>query len=109
MAKILYSPGYGAGWTSWNERKLWSKMFTWQPLIEAVERGEKIQDDHPAVLSLVEEIEREFGEDTYVCTLGSDQLQVAEVFKAFYIEEYDGSESIVTPNDFIALEELGCG
>ncbi len=99
MSKILFSPGFGAGWITWNDERFWKTMLTWEPLIEAVEKGERVNKDHPAVQSLVRKIKQDFGEEVYVCVLGADQLCVFEVSGPFRVEEYDGSESIVTEDD----------
>lgn len=80
---VLYSPGFGAGWFTWN-RKHPECLF------------------HPAIVKLIEEEQNVptslckelFGEDFY--TGGSDDLQIEwlDVGTAFRIDEYDGSESI---------------
>lgn len=47
--KILYSPGYGAGWTTWHSGTKEEKqfMFEYQPFIDAIENDQKI--DHVLV------------------------------------------------------------
>ncbi len=61
MPKVLYSPGFGAGWSTWNIKPFQKIMLTWPPLIEAVERGDDITEDHPAILSMVDAILNNFG------------------------------------------------
>ena len=124
MAKILYSPGYGAGWSTWNsgtpEFNKW--LLTYQPIIDALERGEKLVPDnmryeivdhatgslreemHPALRQLVREAVEKFGEE-HVCVLGADDLEVTEVDGPFRVEECDGNESIVQdgPNYWTVL------
>lgn len=103
MPKILYAPNFGAGWSSWNGASIRKLMLTWPPLIEAVERGDKIGSDHPAVLSLVEEAKK-VGGDGHVCVLAADDLEIAEVSGPFRIDEYDGSESVIEGTaDYISL------
>jgi hypothetical protein len=91
--KILYSPGYGAGWVSWehddDNRKL---MLTYPPLVEAVERGDKITEAHPAIQSLLAEIKEAGRDEPYLC--GIDQLRVYNATGRVIIDEYDGNESV---------------
>jgi len=95
MRKILYSPGFGAGWTTWNsDENVVKLMLTYQPIIDALERGEKMNSEHPAVKQLEKECEEKFGV-TYVCVLGADDLTIAEVSGRVHITEYDGSEGFV--------------
>ncbi len=95
MTKILYSPGYGAGWSSWNdgspEFQKW--LLTYPPIIEALERGERLAAEHPAVQSLEKQAREMFGKD-YVCVLGAGDLRIADVSGPFRIDEYDGSERV---------------
>lgn len=97
VRKILYSPGYGAGWSTWNpciDRKL---MCEWPALIQAVENKEHLTEDHPAIVSLMAEVKRLHG-DEYICLLGMDDLAIATVPDGTMvrINEYDGSESVIT-------------
>jgi hypothetical protein len=110
MTKILYSPGFGAGWLTWNsstssEFQKW--MLTYQPLIDALERGEKLIPDelrfrmkdepeqyHPALQQFIREAKEKFGEyNVYIG--GANGLKVGEVSGPFRIDEYDGYESII--------------
>ena len=82
---VLYSPGYGAGWSTWasDEYKEWLCMDA--QLVKAfLDGGSK------AVTNIVEELYPD------VYTGGADQLQVRWIDEGrqFEIEEYDGSESI---------------
>ena len=111
--KILYSPGFGAGWTTWNSGDVAKLMLEYAPLIEALERGEAIYDNrvhdyknetvtgdaHPALLQLEADCLSKFGAD-YVCVLGADQLRVATVSGRVRIEDYDGNESIEEEGEF---------
>jgi hypothetical protein len=97
MTKILYSPGLGTGWSTWvhdDKPEFVKFMLTYPPLIEAVEKGEKLAPDHPALQAFLEEAKEKFGEDN-VCCSGAYQPAVAEVSGPFRVDEYDGSESIV--------------
>jgi hypothetical protein len=92
IRKVLYSPGYGAGWTTWASGKAARLMLEWPPLIDALERGEKLTENHPAVQSLIQEITA-MGEDPpYLGGLRDLRIQTGE--GQVRIEEYDGSESV---------------
>lgn len=61
--KILYSPGHGAGWTTWeSDPEVKRLMLDWPPLIAAIEAGETITEDHSAVLALLAKV-RELGKN----------------------------------------------
>ena len=95
--KILVSPGYGAGWTTWNPGEVARYMLDYEPIISAIERGETVGEDHPAVLKLQAECLEKFGE-SHVCVLGADDLIVVEVDGPVHVTEYDGYESFDTPD-----------
>lgn len=93
--KILYSPGFGAGWTSWcNNEDVKTFALTYQPIIDALERKEKLTEGHPVLVQFQKDLEEKFGPDTYFYTGGSQQLRVMKVEGRVRIEEYDGSESV---------------
>lgn len=82
---VLYSPGYGAGWSTWASDEIKELLCMDYGIVTAfLEGGSK------AVVSLVEELYP----DVYIG--GADQLQVRWIDEGrqFEIEEYDGSESI---------------
>ena len=123
--KILYSPGYGAGWATWNDPSLFLFLTTYQPIIDYIEGGgtfspdagselyltdEKTQktiinpDAHPLLLQLLQDAVTQgitTPEDgvVYICCLGARDLHVETVSGRFYINEYDGSESLVLEED----------
>lgn len=98
--KILISPGYGAGWSTWNDAAVGRYVLTYQPIIEALERGEDITNQ---VKQLEKEIQERF--DYCLYTGGASQLVVTEVETPFVVEEYDGSEYIVTPKSMNWITE----
>jgi hypothetical protein len=98
MKKVLVSPGYGAGWSSWNSGKVAKFMAEYEPIIEAIENGVDLDKDHELVTKMVEEINEQFGED-YVCVLGASQLVVRTVAGPYRITDYDGFESVDEPSD----------
>jgi hypothetical protein len=80
---VLYSPGYGAGWSTWgNEAMMYDPEVV--ALVEADRRDE--------IEALYQE---RYGENTPYCG-GAEQLQIEwlPVGTEFRIKEYDGSESI---------------
>jgi hypothetical protein len=86
--KILVSPGFGAGWSTWHDGEVAKYMLTYEPLIKAIEEEGEIA---VAVEQLEADVQRLFGEDIY--TGGIDSLCVVEVEGRVLIEEYDGSEA----------------
>lgn len=108
MKKILYSPGWGAGWSTWNSGEVATFMLTYQPIIDFIETGGKFTKDevggfgnkplHPLLQKLQEECKEKFGE-TYVCVLGARDLEVESVSGPFRVTEYDGNEGIEYRNE----------
>ena len=96
--KVLISRGFGAGWSTWNNGEVAKYMRTYTPIIEAIERGEKMSEGHPLVKQLQKECLEKFGVD-YICVLGVDGLTVVDVEPPFKVDEYDGAESISKPGD----------
>lgn len=89
--KVLISPGFGAGWSTWNELG----MATDARLIDAFEHG--VSEEEMKQLCI------DFGytgglEGTLPYMGGFEQLEIVDVPEGtlFRIDEYDGSESIVT-------------
>lgn len=98
MRKVLYSPGFGAGWYSWHGHK---ELLFDPVLIQLVEdnkhviikgsRRKKVQHVSDEFKTRCEELVKD--KDVYYG--GVYKLKVAEVNGPFQIEEYDGNESIV--------------
>ena len=81
---VLVSPGYGAGWSTWAHGDL-AEVCLFDPLVvEWVENGK----NGPVPVAQYEE--------EYFYVGGADDLVVewVPVGTAFYIHEYDGSESL---------------
>lgn len=99
MRKILYSPGYGAGWTTGNDAPLAKFLLEYQPIIAFIEEGNKFSyqdgDDHPLLQQLRSDAQAKFGEDVYLYFGGAHDLVVANIpdGEQVLIEEYDGAES----------------
>lgn len=107
MRKILYSPDYGAGWTTWNSGDVARYMLDYAPIVEFLEAGGKFErnngmgdePEHPLLEQLKRECKEKFGED-YVCTIGARDLRVMSVDGRVKIDEYDGFESVVEEDSF---------
>lgn len=92
MVAILYSPGYGAGWYSWNTK--YKELLFHPKLVEMVENGRRDE--------LTDEwIKDNLGIDIYAS--GARKLEIEWIPEGsnFTIDEYDGSESVNTLLEFI--------
>lgn len=102
--KILYSPGYGAGWTTWNTspQELRNYLLTYQPIIDYLESGKTFKDGdeetHYLLRQLLAECDQLFDSTPYLG--GARDLRVLEVTGRVRIEEYDGSESVEEEGSF---------
>lgn len=91
---VLYSPGFGAGWYTWNpdERLLFHPI-----LVELVESGKQKDITKDFMEALIGQGSGYYG--------GSANLTIAWVPQGarFRVDEYDGSESVVvmSPDDGI--------
>ena len=111
MRKVLYSPGYGTGWSSWNgfnkQEKLW--LCEYQPFIDYLEQHgrmpalpEQAWSDGYDITDLGMQVIRDWKAafpDSPIPYLGGlKTLNIAyiEDHEQYRIEEYDGSESVVT-------------
>ena len=83
---VLISPGYGSGWYSWNESM--PQLLFDKDIIQAVLDGDNDKAEQVAI--------DKYGEDIY--TGGASDLVVVwlQPGTMFRIEEYDGSESLIT-------------
>lgn len=99
---VLYSPGHGAGWYSWNSGRCGQELMFDPSIIYMVEQMQSKWDDPAHVDSWVSNIE-EYCKDKYpeAYTGGADSLVVAWLPEGteFYVDEYDGSESLVIKED----------
>jgi hypothetical protein len=95
MKKILYSPGYGAGWSTWHSGPKEEKQFMleYQPFIDAVENGKEI--DEVLQEQFLKDWEAAFPGVRSPYMGGIGQLKIKDVDSPFLIEEYDGYESVM--------------
>lgn len=90
---VLYSPGFGAGWSTWihSDDPTMRERSVFDPeLVEAVLSGDSEKITRVA--------EKNFP-DEYSGGLRDIEVWWADPGTAFTIEEYDGSESIRTLDD----------
>jgi len=87
---VLVSPGYGAGWYTWNLDH--PELLFLPPVVELVLAGASFYDIEDCIRSRYEEDE--------IYTGGASDLVVKWVPQGsqFRIEEYDGAESLVLAN-----------
>lgn len=89
---VLYSPGFGAGWYTWN-REYPQCLF--DPDIVELVRKEASPEE-------IERVAREKWAqgDDYFYPGGADNLRIEWIREGmrFWIDEYDGSEQIITEN-----------
>lgn len=81
---VLYSPDYGAGWSSWIDGE---DCLYCPEIVEAVEKG--LKEDE-----IVEIANSVLGEDGYYGGASDLTIEWIPVGTAFRINEYDGNESI---------------
>ena len=91
MVAVLYSPGFGAGWSTWNDDEKEFLLFD-PDIVNAVDKG----DNKLASEIALRKGKEMFGEDDYTCVLGADDLKIGWVpeGEAFEITDDDGSESL---------------
>lgn len=91
---VLFSPDYGAGWSTWN--KLNQMIF--DPEIVEFLLSNTFETPEDKAMAIENKFRAKY-HDAYFG--GADNLKICwlEPNTQFYIKEYDGSESIVTNND----------
>lgn len=97
MKKILVSPGYGAGWSTWNDK--FKEVAEYEPIIKFLEdggdRNDLLDAEHPLIQQMIKDLDL-----SGFCTAGADQLQVESVDGPYRIDVYDGYEMVQTSIDF---------
>lgn len=95
--KVLVSPGYGAGWSSWHHEHQ-QEIAEYAPIIEYIENGgdpadldSGFDEPHPLVARMQEELKL-----GHFYAGGAAQLRVVEVSGPYRVDEYDGSEWVTT-------------
>lgn len=94
---VLYSPGFGAGWSTWSVVKGLNNALMFEPsVVTLVEDRDNGKITNEQLVELVESYcSNRYGKNEVYCG-GVDDLQIAwiPVGTQFKINEYDGSESI---------------
>lgn len=88
---IVYSPGFGAGWSTSGEDESQHGMALDQELACAIERG--------VPYSVLERIAQKNWPDEYLGGLKNCKVEWVEPGTPFIIEEYDGYESVRFSSD----------
>ena len=93
---VVYSPGYGAGWSSWNAKIAESLMFDKKIAIAVLDGDYK----------KVKQIALDIDPNAYLSEAAIEDLRVAwlEIGEKFFIKEYDGWETIVLMKNFKTFE-----
>jgi hypothetical protein len=86
---VLYSPGFGAGWFSWNHRE---ELMYHPKLVEMVEAGREREITSEW---LAKELGDEY-EEVYCGGARELEIRWLPAGTKFRIYEYDGAESVVT-------------
>ena len=88
---VLYSPGYGAGWSTWNYEDGLDEILLFQPALVEMVRNNRLNEIDTDWL--VKNLGEEF---RYVYCGGAEQLEIKWLPEGtiFRVDEYDGSESI---------------
>ncbi len=99
--RILYSPGYGAGWVSWHHGDRAELLFMLEhvPTIEAIDRSDRLGEaDAERFLS---DFRAAFPGRHEPYMGGFDQLRVQDVpdGRRVRIVDYDGSESVIVESE----------
>lgn len=92
---VCYSPGYGAGWSTWAEEDQKESMIFHPKIVKWVEDKEEGKIPWEALTSILEEL---FGAYNTPYDGGARDLEIAwlPVGTNFQIDEYDGHETIIT-------------
>jgi hypothetical protein len=84
---VLYSPGWGAGWSTWNSVSAGDALIFDPEVVEMLFAG--VEDDE-----IIEYCERQYP-DGYFGGVRDLEVEWVPVGTQFKIEEYDGNESIL--------------
>ena len=89
---ILYSPGFGASWYTWNTE--FPQCIFDPEIVAMVEAGADCW-------AIEEATKAKYGEGFYAGGADSLTIEWLPVGTPFFIREYDGSESVVTTVEFM--------
>lgn len=94
---VLYSPGYGAGWTTWNSsipKPAREMMLRHAGLIAAINAGDRPTVEHPAVAEFIADMDAMgvAAEELYLG--GLRDIATYPTTSRVRVDEYDGNESV---------------
>ncbi len=97
---VLYAPGFGAGWSTWNNEEYRAPSVR-DILLFHPKLVEMVKNDKRKSISS-EWIKANFGIDDIYCG-GAEDLKIKWLPEGtqFFISEYDGSESVLTSKNLI--------
>lgn len=106
--KILISPDYGAGWTSWHygTKEELQFMLTYQPFIDFLENGGRFEENREnfenleIVQKFIQDWKNKFPNKEVPFLGGLRDLKVVEVNGLVRIKEYDGYESYEEQDEY---------
>ena len=88
---VAYSPGYGAGWSTWNYDESTDILIFHPDIINMILSNKQFEIDNDW---LVEHFGEEF-KDVYCGGVSNLSIKWIPVGTQFRIDEYDGSESVI--------------
>lgn len=88
---VAYSPGYGAGWATWNYDESTDILIFHPDIINMILSNKQSEIDNDW---LVEHFGEEF-KDVYCGGASNLDIKWVPVGTQFRIDEYDGSESVI--------------
>ena len=89
---VLYSPGWGTGWYSWHKME---ELLYHPKLVELVENNQHTEITEGLIaelLGVIDEDDMPFISDSAIRDLVIEWIPVGN---QFFVEEYDGAESIM--------------
>lgn len=99
---VLYSPGYGSGWSTWNRNSIGHPRCIFDPVLVGWVRDGKPSNQKNLMETYIYDV---YGADFYVSS-NLESLEIAWVPQGaeFLIEEYDGSESVKLKDDVLWIK-----
>lgn len=98
---VLVSPGWGAGWSTWNNKNIAVDKRVVEKWVELNEsdKGKYTEED------IMEEYLDSVGYDgTYMGGYADIELDFVDIGQYFYIYEYDGFETLVKQDSMFKVE-----
>jgi hypothetical protein len=93
MVAVLYSPGHGAGWTTWNDAEMKEFLFFDKTLVEMAEREADVEEVDAYLME-------KFGNDNIYTGGWPCQVEWMKVGTMFIVDEHDGWELVVLKDEF---------